>query len=122
MARPHGRLSTTARRRQTLTTLLVLTAIVMSTVLSALTPGSAAAQVGSPDTFAACSSPPTANEIVCENSKAGSPSSEWDLGTVDSSQIEGFATDISADQGGGVDFKVRTVPTDYRLDIYRIGY
>ena len=36
--------------------------------------------------------------------------------------IQGFATDISVDQGQTVHFKVDTNSTDYRLDIYRMGY
>ena len=36
--------------------------------------------------------------------------------------IQGFATDISVDQGETVDFKIDTDATDYRLDIYRMGY
>ena len=36
--------------------------------------------------------------------------------------IQGFATDISVDQGETVHFKVDTAVGDYRLDIYRIGY
>ena len=36
--------------------------------------------------------------------------------------IQGFATDISVDQGQTVHFKIDTDATDYRLDIYRLGY
>ena len=36
--------------------------------------------------------------------------------------IQGFATDISVDQGQAVGFKVDTAATDYRLDIYRMGW
>ena len=36
--------------------------------------------------------------------------------------IQGFATDISVDQGGTVGFKVDTNASSYRLDIYRMGY
>ena len=36
--------------------------------------------------------------------------------------IQGFATDISVDQGQTVDFKIDTDSTDYRIDIYRLGY
>ena len=66
--------------------------------------------------------PPIANPIVCENSKTGNPSSEWDLGGVSSSAIRGFATDISVAPGGTVRFKVTTTASAYRIDIYRIGY
>ena len=67
-----------------------------------------------------CSSP--ANEIVAENCQAGSPRSEWDVQGQGDPNIQGFATDISVDQGQAVQFKVKTPATDYRLDIYRMGY
>jgi Domain of unknown function (DUF4082)/Bacterial Ig-like domain/Bacterial Ig domain len=64
---------------------------------------------------------PTA--IACENAKTGNPRSEWDLnnGTGDPS-IVGFTTDISVDHGQTVHFKIKTNATDYRLDIYRLGW
>ena len=67
-----------------------------------------------------CSSP--ANEIVAENCQAGSPRSEWDVQGQGDPNIQGFATDISVDQGQTVQFKVKTPATDYRLDVYRMGY
>jgi hypothetical protein len=67
-----------------------------------------------------CGSPP--NAIVAENCKPGSPKSEWDIQGDGDPSIQGFATDISVNQGGTVDFKVKTDATNYRLDIYRIGY
>ena len=39
-----------------------------------------------------------------------------------SANIQGFATDISVDQGQTVGFKVDTNASSYRLDIYRMGY
>ena len=66
-----------------------------------------------------CVNPP--NAIVAENCLPGSPPAEWQVGTGDPS-IEGFATDISVVPGDTVTFKVDTVATDYRLDIYRVGY
>ena len=38
------------------------------------------------------------------------------------SNIEGFATDISVNHGSPVSFKINTNSTDYRIDIYRLGY
>jgi WD40 repeat protein len=61
------------------------------------------------------------NPIVCENSKIGNPASEWDVGG-GSTTIEGFATDISVNRGGTVQFKVKSSLTNYHLDIYRMGY
>ncbi len=67
--------------------------------------------------------PGTENAIVLENRKAGNPRSEWDLRNgVGSTAIEGFATEISIQRGGKVDFKVNTAAGDYRIDIYRLGW
>ena len=62
-----------------------------------------------------------ANEIVLENQKPGNPKSEWDVSSYDSS-IEGFAAQFSSNKGEIVQFKVDTDATDYRIDIYRLGY
>src|SRR5688500_19927496 len=62
------------------------------------------------------------NEIVTENCLPGNPPSEWDVSGAGDSNIQGYATDISVDQGGTVHFKVDTDASDYRLDIYRLGY
>ena len=66
--------------------------------------------------------PTVDNAIVLENEKPGNPESEWGLPNGASSSIEGFTTDISTDVGGTVQFKINTDATDYRLDIYRLGY
>jgi methionine-rich copper-binding protein CopC len=63
-----------------------------------------------------------ANEIVAENCLAGNPKSEWDITGAGDTSIQGFATDMSIDQGQVVRFKVKTDSSNYRLDIYRIGY
>jgi N,N-dimethylformamidase beta subunit-like, C-terminal/Domain of unknown function (DUF4082)/Cadherin-like domain/Bacterial Ig domain len=62
------------------------------------------------------------NSIVQENAKPGSPRSEWDISGAGSSNIEGFAADMSVNRGATVDFKIRTSSTNYRIDIYRLGY
>jgi hypothetical protein len=67
-------------------------------------------------------SPAMANDIVCENSKPGSPSSVWDVDKAGDPTIQGFATDISVAQGQTISFKVNTNATAYRMDIYRMGY
>ena len=84
-------------------------------LLFTLLAGSASAQVVDP-----CA--PVVNPIVCENSKAGNPESQWDVSGAGNPDIQGFATDISINQGQTVNFKVDTASTDYRLDIYRMGY
>jgi len=64
---------------------------------------------------------PGSNPIVCENSKTGNPSTEWDIVGAGDLNIQGFATDISVNRGGTVNFKINSVAA-YRLDIYRMGY
>jgi hypothetical protein len=65
---------------------------------------------------------PPVNPIVCENSKPGNPSSEWEVAGAGDSSIQGFATNISVNKGDTVSFKVNTPSSDYRFDIYRLGY
>jgi hypothetical protein len=64
----------------------------------------------------------TSNPITCENLQPGAPASVWDVSGAGDSTIQGFATDISIDQGQTVFFKISTPSTQYRLDIYRMGY
>ena len=67
-----------------------------------------------------CASPQ--NAIEAENCLAGNPPSEWDVSGAGDSSIQGFATDISVNQGQVIQFKVKTTASSYRLDIYRLGY
>ena len=67
-----------------------------------------------------CAAPP--NPIVAENCLAGAPASEWDIAGVGDASIQGFATDISVNRGSTVSFKVSTSASNYRFDIYRLGY
>jgi hypothetical protein len=69
-----------------------------------------------------CSNP--ANAIVAENCLTGNPSSEWDVGAGSTGDltIQGFATDISVNQGGTISFKINTPATGYTINIYRMGY
>ncbi|WP_249780004.1 DUF4082 domain-containing protein [Bradyrhizobium sp. dw_411] len=62
------------------------------------------------------------NPIVLENMKPGNPESEWGIDGAGDSNIEGFATDISVNHGSPISFKINTNSTDYRIDIYRLGY
>jgi Domain of unknown function (DUF4082)/Putative Ig domain/Bacterial Ig-like domain (group 2) len=62
------------------------------------------------------------NPITVENAKTGNPSSEWDVSGAGDLSIQGFATDISVNKGGTIQFKIDTDATSYRLDIYRLGY
>ena len=67
-----------------------------------------------------CVNPP--NEIVAENCKTGNPPSEWDVSGAGDSSIQGFATDISVNRGGTIEFKIDTTATAYDIKIYRLGY
>jgi hypothetical protein len=78
--------------------------------------------IAAPSASAAPCDPPVTSAIACENSKAGSPSSEWDVSGAGSSTIQGFATNISVDQGATVEFKISSATSLYRLDIYRMGW
>ncbi|HEY3083257.1 MAG TPA: N,N-dimethylformamidase beta subunit family domain-containing protein, partial [Chloroflexota bacterium] len=90
--------------------------VVLGMLLSALPGGSI------PIVEAAPCDPPITQPIVCENSKVGNPSSEWDVGLVDGSALRGFSTDISVAPGGTIRFKITTSANAYRIDVYRIGY
>src|ERR687887_2118948 len=89
--------------------------VTASAFLAALTFGVSTAAAQTP-----CD--PPANEIACENSKPGTPRSVWQTNGSGDPSIQGFATRISIAQGETVDFKVKTDATDYRLEIYRIGW
>jgi Domain of unknown function (DUF4082)/Bacterial Ig domain/Viral BACON domain len=65
---------------------------------------------------------PTPNAIVCENSKPGNPSTEWDVSGAGDPTIQGFASDISVNQGQSISFKINTDAHAYTIDIYRLGY
>lgn len=62
-----------------------------------------------------------ANTIVLENQKQGTPESVWMIGRGDPS-IEGYAAQFTLNHGQRVDFKINTNSTNYRIDIYRLGY
>lgn len=65
---------------------------------------------------------PEDNPVVCENSKPGSPWTEWDIDGAGDDSIQGFATDISVNVGSPIDFKIDTDAEDYSIDIYRTGW
>ena len=79
------------------------------------------AAVHLPAAAAACDAP-VVNEVACENTKTGNPSSEWNITGSGSASIQGFATDISVNTGTTIGFKVKTTSASYRLDIYRMGF
>ena len=63
---------------------------------------------------------PTINPIVCENQNTGD--SGFDITGAGEPSIQGFAADISVNTGQAVDFKIQTPSTNYKIDIYRLGY
>ena len=79
------------------------------------------AAVPLPAAAAACDAP-VLNEVACENTKTGNPSTEWNITGSGSASIQGFATDISVNRGSTIGFKVKTTSANYRLDIYRMGF
>ncbi|TWG92922.1 CshA-type fibril repeat protein [Mesorhizobium sp. J18] len=80
----------------------------------------AAAPAAAPS--AAPSAAATPNKIALENQKQGNPESEWGIDGDGDMNIQGFATEISTNIGGTVEFKIATDSTNYRIDIYRLGY
>eukprot|EP00042_Codosiga_hollandica_P036289 m.275381 g.275381 ORF g.275381 m.275381 type:complete len:798 (-) comp54851_c0_seq7:62-2455(-) len=62
------------------------------------------------------------NAVVRENCLPGNPQTEWDINAAGDPQLQGFATQMSAQPGETVVFKIDTVSDNYRLDIYRVGY
>jgi hypothetical protein len=93
------------------------------TTTAAVTATPIAASPATAAQAAAAPCDPGGNKIVCENSKPGSPRDEWDRSSFQATlEIEGFATDMSVNVGGTIDFKIRTSATSYRIDIYRMGY
>ena len=59
---------------------------------------------------------------IRDSCKPGNPSTEWDVNGAGDVTIQGFATDISYNFGERAEFKIDTDSSDYRIDIYRMGY
>src|SRR5260370_366385 len=70
--------------------------------------------------FATCTAPK--NPIEAENCLPGTQSSQWYIQGAGSSNIQGFTTDISANVGQTISFKISTNALSWRIDIYRLGY
>ena len=64
------------------------------------------------------------NPIVAENALPGNPSSEWDISGAGDITIQGFASPLSVNTGGSIDFRidVQGAATSYTVKIYRLGY
>ena len=63
-----------------------------------------------------------ANSIIQENRLPGDPLTEWDINGWGDPTIQGFGHDISINRGETIFLKIKTDSTDYRIDIYRMGY
>lgn len=75
-----------------------------------------------PAAMAAGPCDPVVNPVVCENSKPGSPPSEWDISGAGDDSIQGFSTAISVNAGQPIQFKVDTNASTYTIAIYRTGW
>lgn len=60
------------------------------------------------------------NAIVCENSKAGTPMSDWFAPSA-YGDIKGFSAQTSVQSGDTVQFKIQS-PTPYKVSVYRLGH
>ena len=78
------------------------------------------AAVTAPAAMASCAAP--ANEIEAENCLPGNPPSDWDISGDGDAEPAGLRDRHQRRSGQSVRFKVRTDASNYRLDIYRMGY
>ncbi|TKA12746.1 DUF4082 domain-containing protein [Actinacidiphila oryziradicis] len=60
------------------------------------------------------------NPIVCENSKTGTPMSDW-FSPNAYGNVQGFSAEQSLQPGETIHFKVQS-PVSYHVEIYRLGY
>src|SRR3954462_7896479 len=67
--------------------------------------------------FAAC-----ANPVACENALPGSAPSSWQIDGAGDASIQGYATSMSVNKGGTINFKVKTTASAYHIDVSRLGY
>ncbi len=65
---------------------------------------------------------PIVSKVACENTQPGNPASEWQVTGAGDSTIQGYATSMSVNVGGIVNFKVKTPSTSYHIDVYRLGF
>lgn len=103
------------RNHQALARVLVVLALVLALPVSAAH-GLARGRENFRDQSADCGSP-----VAGENLLPGTPQRVWDDGH-DDHTILGFATQMSVNVGGSIDFKVDTPSSAYTIDIYRLGY
>src|SRR5918996_2676595 len=90
-------------------------------ILAALFAAALVAVAAPPASAAPCDAP-VASEVACENSKPGTPESEWGVNGIGDDSIRGYATQMSIDVGQTVSFKIKTGASAYTIEIYRLGY
>ena len=95
------------------TAILAAAALVASTVITG-------AIGAAPASAAGCGTAP--NPVVCENALPGTAASVWDIDGSGDPSIQGFSTDISANVGTTLGFKIDTDARAYTIAIYRSGW
>src|SRR3954451_1000238 len=68
-----------------------------------------------------CAAPVT-SVIACENSKQGDAPGDWQVNGSGDATVQGYATSISVNVGGTVQFKIKSTASSYHIDILRLGY
>src|SRR5204862_4732144 len=63
-----------------------------------------------------------ANSVACENQLPGDSPSDWQVGGVGDSTIQGYATQFGVNVGQTESFKIKTPSSAYHIDILRLGY
>jgi N,N-dimethylformamidase beta subunit-like, C-terminal/Domain of unknown function (DUF4082)/Fibronectin type III domain len=71
---------------------------------------------------AAVCTPPVVNQIACENSLPGADPSTWEIDGAGDQTIQGFGTSMSVNVGSTISFKIKSATSNYRIDIFRLGY
>ena len=102
-------------RRPSRTAVLLTVAALGAALLAVVLPVSRAAATGS-----TCGT--GVNPIACENRLPGTAKSVWDVSGAGDPDLQGFTTDISVNAGNSISFKIKTIATNYKIDIYRLGY
>jgi hypothetical protein len=74
------------------------------------------------ESSAAACTPPVVNEVACENTKPGTPSSDWEINKAGDDRLQGFATAMSVQAGDTIGFKIKAQSTNYHIDVLRLGY
>ncbi len=65
---------------------------------------------------------PPVKPIPCENTLPGTPESVWGIDGAGDQSIQGFATSMSVNRGSTLSFKIKSATSNYRIDIYRLGW